>query len=437
MHAGLTSLGNPLFNDTMKSIATHTRCPECGEILLADLFERNGRVYLCAACPHHGPWEKLMAKDASLFWELRRRHANSPGVPVDGFHREWSLYSPLVTTCAIDVTKRCNLRCPDCFSDAGSPLDEPSFEEIMGMLPPYTGRGFRPNISLVGGESLLREDIDQIIAGIAKRGFTPRLNSNGKGLLDRALVARLRQAGLQWVILQFDGFSPATSLRFRGEDLIKQKLQVIQLLAEFDINVHFAVMVMAGVNDHELTDILRFALKTPNVRRVSFYPRTQVGRNPHENDESTDLSDVVRSLEQSSNGSINRRDLLHFKRLFALLFGLTNNPVFRNRACIVPFIVRLDGETVQPINRLLPPGFSTAQWRGLFQLVGQTQRLWRFDRGEYDSGVLPVNIEKFYDNAAFDLDASANCHHVYLTRHGYIPFCLYNSFFRDQPTSPC
>ncbi len=378
-----------------------------------------------------------MAKDASLFWQLRRHHADQPGVPVDGFHRDWPPYAPLVTTCAIDVTKRCNLHCPDCFSDAGSPLDEPTFDEIMGMLPPQTGHGFRPNISLVGGESLLRDDIDQIIAGIAGRGFTPRLNSNGKGLLDRAQIARLRQAGLQWVILQFDGFSPATSLRFRGADLIEHKLQVIQLLAEYDINVHFAVMVMAGVNDHELTDILRFALKTPNVRRVSFYPRTQVGRNPLENAASTDLSDVVRALEQSSGGSITRRDFLHFKRLFASLFRLTRNPVFRNRACIVPFIVRLDGETVQPINRLLPPRFSTAQWRGFFELVGQGPRLWRFDRGEYNSGILPVNIEKFYDNAAFDLDASANCHHVYLTRNGYIPFCLYNSFFRYQPPSPC
>lgn len=424
----------------MKQIETHTRCPQCGEKICAELFERDDQMFLRAACPQHGPWERLLAKDAALYRDLRRFHPNKPGVPLNGFQSEWPPFAPMVTTCTIDVTKRCNLRCPDCFSDAGHPFDpndEPSLEEIMRMLPPLPKRGFKPNISLVGGESILRDDIDQIVAGIIRRGYTPRLNSNGKGLLDRALVGRLRQTGLRWVILQFDGISPETSIRFRGEDLVEHKQRVIQLLAEYDINVHFAVMVMAGVNDRELTDILRIALKTPNVRRVSFYPRTQVGRNLKPAEELTDLSDVVRGLELSSGGSITRKDMLHFKKLFQFLHRLTGNPVFRNRACIVPFIVQLDGETIMPINRLLPPGFSLAQWRGLLGLVGQARKLWRFDQGDYDGGILPVTIEKFYDTAAFDLDASANCHQAYLTRHGYIPFCLYNSFFRDQPKSKC
>jgi len=347
----------------------------------------------------------------------------------------------MVTTCTIDVTTRCNLRCPDCFSDAGGdvdPADEPSFEEIIDLLPPRPKRGFVPNISLVGGESILRKDIGRIIAGIVARGFTPRLNSNGKGLLDRRLLGRLRDAGLRWVILQFDGFSPETSRRLRGEDLVEHKRKVIEGLAEYGINVHFAVMVVAGVNDRELGDILKYAACTSNVRRVSYYPRTNVGRNPIGGKaEATHIVDVVQGLEEGTGGGITRGDLLAFKEIWKYMFALTGNPVFRNRSCLLPFMVQREGSDVVPLNRVLRPGASMARWRQLLRLAANLPRLWTFDQGTYTTDILPVSIEKFYDTASFDLAASANCHQVYLTRHGYIPFCLYNSYFRDRPFTVC
>jgi hypothetical protein len=92
---------------------------------------------------------------------------------------------------------------------------------------------------------------------------------------------------------------------------------------------------------------------------------------------------------------------------------------------------------VVPVNRLFRPGFSAKRWRGLATLAREIPRLWRFDEGRYNTDVLPVNIEKFYDTCAFDLTASANCHQVYLTPHGFIPFCLYNSFFRGGEAPGC
>ena len=414
---------------------TRTKCPECNGISDAVLVESDGRVLFRGTCPEHGPWESIFASDAALYRKLTEWHPTDVSVPTDGFSRDWSAFAPIATTCTIDVTTRCNLRCPDCFSDAGAAGDEPTVDEILGFLPPKSP-GFNPNISLVGGESILRKDIDQIIAGIIAKGFVPRLNSNGKGLLDRELLTRLQKAGLRWIILQFDGFSPETSVRFRGEDLIEHKIEVIRLLAEYGINVHFAVMVMAGVNDREVGDILRFAAKTPNVRRVSFYPRSDVGRNPQAGPV-TDLSDMIRALEQASGGNITENDILAHKQLFDIAFRLTKNPVFRNRNCLLPFIVYSDGNELIPANRVLLPGLSAKHWKGLLKLAATLPALWAFDKGGYSSSFLPVSIENFYATRAFDVTASANCHQVYLTRHGYIPFCLYNSFFRDRSGSGC
>ena len=423
----------------MDTALTQTRCPDCGRILDARLMERDGRLYLQYECSEHGARESLFSKDASLHRQLRRYHARDGGLPLTGFSRDWNQFQEFATTCTIDVTTRCNMYCPDCLSAAGNRervVDEPSVEELLGYLPPVPGKGFRPNISLVGGESILRKDIDQIIAGMIRKGFTPRLNSNGKGLLDRALLARLKEAGLLWIILQFDGFSPETSIRFRGEDLVAHKEKVIALLGEFGFRVHFATMVEAGVNDHEVADILRYAVETPQVRRVSFYPKTSVGRSDEAKERHpTDAADVVRALEEGTKGGITRKDLLEFKRIWDRMFRLTRNPVFRNRSCLIPFMIRRGRNDIVPLNRLLKPGLDPYRWMQLGSLVKELPRLWNFDRGTYADDILPVNIENLYATCAFDLKAAANCHQVYLTRHGFIHFCLYNSYYRGDPTT--
>ena len=418
---------------------TKTRCPDCGQILEARFQEREGCLYLQYECSQHGAFEALFSKDVSLHHQLSHYHPGDGGLPLTGFSRDWNQFQEFATTCTIDVTTRCNMFCPDCLSAAGNRervVDEPSVEDLLDCLPPVSKNGFRPNISLVGGESILRKDIDQIIAGMIRKGFTPRLNSNGKGLLDRALLTRLKKAGLLWIILQFDGFSSETSLRFRAEDLVEHKKKVIDLLGKFGFRIHFATMVEAGINDHEVTDILRYAVRTPQVRRVSFYPKTSVGRSDETEERyATDTADVVRALEEGTKGGITRKDLLEFKRIWDWMFHLTRNPVFRNRSCLIPFMIRRDRNDIVPLNRILKPGLNPHRWIQLGSLVKELPRLWNFNQGNYADDILPVNIEKLYATCAFDLKAAANCHQVYLTQHGFIHFCLYNSYFRTVPPS--
>jgi uncharacterized radical SAM superfamily Fe-S cluster-containing enzyme len=259
------------------------------------------------------------------------------------------------------------------------------------------------------------------------------LNTNGIRLLEPEERKKLKAAGLKWVILQFDGFSEKASVKLRGANLVQDKLHVIEQLGEEGFSLHLAVMLAKGVNDRETGRILEFALQNRYVKRLSFYPRSQVGRNEDASDRLVmHLSDVLASLETHTGGKVTRRDLLEMKRLWHLLFRVTRRPIFRQRICIAPFVLLRSRNGYVPINRLFKPGTVLKEPQRLKHLALSLGRVMAFDRADYPDDILLVNIEKFYHTEAFDLDEALNCHHIYVTPKGYIPFCLYNSFYRSS-----
>jgi uncharacterized radical SAM superfamily Fe-S cluster-containing enzyme len=409
------------------AICTTSFCQKCRAPIDAVLFEEAGDVRMRKTCPRCGESETLFFKDAGLFRKLDAFHPTRNLAPAANYAFDWTPYRPLCTTLAVDVTSRCNFRCPDCFSAAGSGGDDPRVEEILSWLPRLSAQDRRPNISLVGGESATRGDLPEIIRGIVAAGITPRLNSNGLLLDDESLLRRFRAAGLRWVILQFDGFSRAVSRRFRGEDHVDLKQRVIDKLGRQGFLIHLAVMVESRQNDAEMAEILRFSLGTPAVRRVSFFPRAQVGRGRSEG--RTHLADLLAALGAGSDGQVTADDLLAFKRVFQILHQLTGHPQFLNRRCQTPFLVTAQKNTLIPINRL--PS-RPDQW---VRFARSWRDLYRVDRGRGPGNVMPVNIEALYDTESFDLTAARNCHHVYMTPRGYVPFCIYNSLVRETGVS--
>jgi len=413
--------------------SSRSLCPACGVEIKALLYEESGDVWLRKSCPEHGETHRLFWKDADLYRCLKRSSdgRNLPSFPSSF---EWKSYVHMATTLAMDPTLRCNLRCPDCFSSAHASRDEEeSVEQILARVPRFPPRGFRPNMALVGGESTLRPDLGQLIQGLLAKNCTPRLNTNGLTLTDPQKRKRLKEAGLKWVILQFDGFSETASVKLRGENLIQDKLHVIEQLGEEGFSIHLAVMLARGINDQETARILEFSLQNRHVKRLSFYPRSQVGRNEDaSNSLVVHLSDVLTSLESGTGGKVTRRDILEMKGLWHLLYLATRRPVFRQRICIAPFVLLRSRDGYVPLNRLFKPSAILKEPRLLKHLATSLGRVMAYDRAAYPDDILLVNIEKFYHTEAFDLDEAMNCHHIYVTPKGFIPFCLYNSFYRSQ-----
>ncbi|MCB1153231.1 radical SAM protein [bacterium] len=415
-------------------------CPTCQVEVEGHIVERDGDLFTRGECAEHGPFEKFFWRDADLYRESLPP-ADQPVLPkgpLDVFDDRVAGY---LTTFAIDITNRCNLTCPTCVSQAvltseveASDEDE-SLDDLLKLIPDYRGKDVKrlPNISLVGGESSLRPDLPEFIERIIReKGITPRLNSNGLLLMDEKRLDRLYAAGLRWVILQFDGFTPEPSIEFRGHDFSKRKLEIIAKLAKKGFFVHLACMVQKGVNDAEVGEILRFAAKEPNIRRVSFYPRSDIGRFDEPDRPVTHVIDVMHAIENGTDGQVSADDVRATKRLGDKLYRLTGNPMFRPRPCIFPFVLMRDGERLVSCHKFFSPGSALRNLKAAVKFARHAPKMLKPDEGRFPSDFLFVNIEKFYDGEAFDVHGAHNCHHVYLTPEGALPFCVYNTTIRGK-----
>jgi len=304
------------------------------------------------------------------------------------------------------------------------------------MIPDYRGRSGAPNISLVGGESTLREDLPEIIeAIIEKRGLVPRLNTNGLLLLENDLLRKLKKAGLRWIILQFDGLDPSASMAFRGRDLVAVKNEVIIKASQLGFFFHMAVMVKKGINDHQVVPILQFAAAHPNIRRVSFYPCSDVGRMGENENGETHVFDVMQAIEKGTEGQVRIEDILAGKKMGQNLFRFTQNPMFRARPCMYSFIIFSQKKRLIPCNRFFSPRWAIREIRAFLKFAWHAAKMLRPSEGDFPADFIFVNIEKFYSDNGFDLQGARNCHHIYLTDQGAYPFCCYNTLYRNASDS--
>ena len=115
------------------------------------------------------------------------------------------------------VTMRCNLTCEFCNVRAGeyNHRDLP-LERIVSLIDEAADLGLQ-ECHLLGGEPLLRKDLDEIIAHAVSRGLHTRIITNGI-LLDDRRLDRLLAAGLHEVMVSVDGMADNHNrLRQAGE----------------------------------------------------------------------------------------------------------------------------------------------------------------------------------------------------------------------------
>ncbi len=108
------------------------------------------------------------------------------------------------------LTTDCDKRseCPYCFYNVEPDRIAPSrldTKEILGFFKQLKLFNI-PNVYLTGGEPLMREDIEEIVAGAHALQLNTFLLSNGRSL-DAPRVARLEKAGLDVFVLSLNGLS--------------------------------------------------------------------------------------------------------------------------------------------------------------------------------------------------------------------------------------
>ena len=114
-------------------------------------------------------------------------------------------------------TRRCNLYCSHCY--AGADLDPAPGEfttaEAKRFLDQLADYGV-PVVLFSGGEPMVRDDLEALVAHAADAGLRPVLSTNGT-LITPERAAALRDAGLQYAGISVDGL-PARNDAFRGQE---------------------------------------------------------------------------------------------------------------------------------------------------------------------------------------------------------------------------
>ena len=277
-------------------------CPLCKKPVPAVYREENGRVFFVKECPDHGTFKTIAAEDAELYksWTARPvvnippKRAQTEGDPRD---LECPLHcgvceNHLQTACCvlIDITDRCNQRCPYCFAKAEKDADrsgEPSLQELERKFDLLLELGEeRPfNIQLSGGEPTVREDLPRIIALARDKGFEyVQINTNGRKLATEAGYAEeLKAAGASVIFMQFDGTRDDIYRRLRGEPLLALKKRAVENCEAAGLPVTLVPTVVQGVNDDNLGNMLDFVVRHVNVvKGIHFQPVSFFGRHPEQ-----------------------------------------------------------------------------------------------------------------------------------------------------------
>jgi uncharacterized radical SAM superfamily Fe-S cluster-containing enzyme len=414
---------------------TESLCPICLQVVDARVVARDGAVYLKKVCPDHGPTTVHLWPDADHYrWMSAFRLPFKPPkteivsqrtliskrrCPLDcGLCSAHLRHSTLVE---IEVTQRCNLRCPVCFAAVGKAPTDPPLETIESMYSAILQQsGPQTSIQLTGGEPTVRRELPEIVRMGRRMGFSAiEINTNGIVIgRDPEYIRQLKDAGISGVYLQFDGLTEPVYDKIRGEHLLQDKLQAIENCRAAGVQVVLAMTVVWGINHDQIGAVLDFALRHLDVvAGVAFQPAFTSGRFELAAERHLTMGDVVFMLAEQSHGLVQPYDLWPLS---------TSHPLCTCGTYLVYADLQASDEgAIEPVTRR----------------ITQQEYLEHYDphspqgsvfadilakRGDFPGSGLSVVVMNYMDAMTIDLKRLKECSMTVTMEDGrLIPFCAY------------
>ena len=312
--------------DTTKSV-----CPVCLNIVEADVIVQEKAVYLKKCCPEHGETVTYLWPDVEHYrWmsglklpyiRPKLQLDSTQGCPRDcGLCKAHLRHSTLVE---IEVTERCNLRCPVCFMAAeaapaalktpsGIADQDPGIEALEAKYRAILEKsGPQTSIQITGGEPTVRQDLPEIVRLGLNMGLEAiEINTNGVVIAnDYAFLEKLVLAGASGIYLQFDGLTSEVYQKIRGQNLLPIKLKAIENCRQAGIQVVLAMTVIEGINHDQMGRVLDFALLNKDViAGLAYQPAFGSGRFDVDTNKRLGMGDVIFMLAEQSQGLLKPYD---------------------------------------------------------------------------------------------------------------------------------
>lgn len=474
---------------------TFSVCPVCLKKIKAQIAEKDEKVVILKECSEHGSFNDTYWARADIYHKAEEYKKPSLMPFQDNCPSECGInncpnHISTTVMAVIDVTNECDLRCPICFANASKPSDlyRPSTDTIHRMLKFLKKQELPPlAVMFAGGEPTVREDIVEIVRIAHDLKFMILLATNGVRMSqDQELVKNLKKAGLNIVYLQFDGVTDAPYEKLRNAKLLSQKMRLVDLCREYDIEVILVPTLQGGINDNEVGDMIKFAAENVDIiRGIVFQPMSFTGRTAEyvSRQSRIDNSMLAQKIEEQTNGMIKEEDMFPVSVMVPPL-KVMNSFLSKIWPPFTPtpycglwnwiLVSKQGNHRFTPINRflnfeafmsdlkdlnvlikkrkigkigiyirLLFAAFRSLDWRkvqreaGLFNAVKTLIKI--HTDPSYDSlgyirrRLLLIGGMAFMDPYTFDVERAHHCVIHYMTPDNrIIPFCVYNMFYRKQ-----
>lgn len=198
-------------------------------------------------------------------------------VYIDNFKGEKKITAPFKIS--MNLTKKCNLRCKQCFSDSGEmravELTTQEMYKLFDDMREY-GTNF---ICLGGGEPLTRPDLLDILEYGKKKQLAISVVSNGL-LLTSELIQKLNQLDLDTFWISLDGLKDNHE-NLRGKGTFDKTIEKINMLGREFKSKTAIRMSLNKHNINEYKGIIKIAEEN-NIGLVRFTPILSFGRAKNE-----------------------------------------------------------------------------------------------------------------------------------------------------------
>ncbi len=446
-------------------------CRQCRALVPARVIEEGGVVFQERLCPKCGTERARIADSVEWYLDraattVRCKPVRLSGTPVrEGCPQDCGPCAFHAHACHLpvfSVTNACNMECPICFT-----YNRPdrkyfmSREELRSLLDKLIERAAPFDlINITGGEPTLHPDIVELLKE-CQRPEIGRVTMNSNGLrlaADEELCRALADLGV-YVILSFDTFRAETALKMHGRDVIAEKRRALANLQRFGVGTTLLNVMVRGLNDHEIGDVLTLAKEHSVVRSVTVQTMTFTGKGgkdfkPHE---TMPLDGAAKAIEKATSGAMRATDFFPHAGAHPLCYSvayfLKDNGSYRS---LTDFFTVEElrqmlghGYLLQPddssqklfrraIDRLWSAGDSAQLLPAIRRLL---ERMYPAGRAMSQSqrqaiaeeSLLTVYLHSHMDEDTLDLARLVACPDQVPDPEGrLIPACAYNLFYRQK-----